>query len=282
MNHEPLLSVHRLNQLIQAGRVVVADCRFDLNHPEKGRDDWLAAHIPSAAYAHLDDDLSSPVGPDSGRHPLPDARSFARFLSSLGWTPGIPLVAYDDGSNAISGRLWWLMRYFDHPAALLDGGLAAWKAEGLPLESGPAQAVQTPVTDLKANKNMMVSCAQLQSGLDRGELTVLDARAPERFSGQVEPLDSRGGHIPGSINRPFQQNLAEDGRFKNPEQLRSEFSALLGGLELTEIAHSCGSGVTACHNFFAMELAGLKASLLYPGSWSEWIRDASRPIETGA
>jgi thiosulfate/3-mercaptopyruvate sulfurtransferase len=281
MKHDVLFNAHRLNELIQAGSVVVVDCRFALSDPDKGRAEWLNAHIPTAAYAHLDDDLSSPIGPETGRHPLPDAKSFAHFLSALGWTPGTLMVAYDDGSNAISGRLWWLMRYFGHPAALLDGGLSAWKAAALPLESGPVRVRPSPLTELNGDKGMLVSCTQLLEGIECGRLTVLDARGPERFSGKVEPLDDRAGHIPGAMNRPLQLNLAEDGCFKKPEQLQSEFAALLGGLEPAGISHSCGSGVTACHNYFAMELAGLKASLLYPGSWSEWIRDPSRPIETG-
>jgi thiosulfate/3-mercaptopyruvate sulfurtransferase len=282
MKHEVLLSTYRLNELIQASEnIVVVDCRFDLSDPDKGRGAWLTAHIPTAGYAHLDHDLSSPVGPYSGRHPLPDARSFAGFLSALGWTPGMLVVAYDDGSNAISGRLWWLMRYFGHPAALLDGGLAAWEDAGLPLESGPVRARPSGVTGLNGDNGMVVSSTQLREAVEHGRLTVLDARGPERFSGQVEPLDSRGGHIPGAMNRPLQLNLAKDGRFKKPEQLQAEFSTLLSGLDPAAIAHSCGSGVTACHNYFAMELAGLKASSLYPGSWSEWIRDPSRPIETG-
>ena len=281
MTNDILLNAYKLDNLIQAGSVVVVDCRFALSDPDKGRDDWLNAHIPTAAYAHLDDDLSSPIGPETGRHPLPDAESFAHYLSAWGWTPGTLMVAYDDGSNAISSRLWWLMRYFGHPAALLDGGLAAWKAAELPLESGPVRIQPAEVTELIGDSGMTVSSTQLRDGMERGQLTVLDARGSERFSGQVEPLDSRAGHIPGSINRPLQLNLAENGGFKKPEQLQSEFAALLGGLETAGIAHSCGSGVTACHNYFAMELAGLKASLLYPGSWSEWIRDPARPIETG-
>jgi thiosulfate/3-mercaptopyruvate sulfurtransferase len=281
MKHDVLLDVYELNDLIQAGSVIVVDCRFALSDPDKGREDWLNSHIPTAAYAHLDHDLSSPIGPESGRHPLPDAESFAQFLSSLGWAPGTLIVAYDDGPNAISGRFWWLMRYFGHPAALLDGGFAAWTAADLPVESGPVQVRASRPAELNGNRDMMVSSTRLLKDVERGELTVMDARGPDRFSGKVEPLDSRAGHIPGAMNRPLQLNLAEDGCFKKPEQLRSEFAALLGGLEPEDIAHSCGSGVTACHNYFAMELAGLNASLLYPGSWSEWIRDPSRPIETG-
>ena len=281
MSSNILLSAAELYDLIQAGRCVVVDCRFALSDPEKGRADWLAAHIPGAGYAHLDDDVADSINEESGRHPLPDSARFAEFLSSLGWSTDKLLVAYDDGSNAISGRLWWLMRYFGQQAALLDGGLAVWISAGLPLEAGVVQQNPSPSIRLEGDPRMMVTSAQLQDGIDAGHLLVLDARGPERFSGRVEHLDSRGGHIPGALNRPLELNLAEDGRFKSPAELRAEFSAMLGDMEPARIAHSCGSGVTACHNLFAMELAGLEASLLYPGSWSEWIRDPARPVATG-
>jgi thiosulfate/3-mercaptopyruvate sulfurtransferase len=281
MSSELLVSAQSLHELIQAGRCVVVDCRFDLSGPEKGHADWLAAHVPGAGYAHLDNDLAAPITPHSGRHPLPDAAVFAEFLASLAWSPGTLLVAYDDGSNAIAGRLWWLMRYFGQEAALLDGGLAAWVAAGLPLESGAIQQAPSEVTKLEGDARMMVSSVQLQNDIDAGRLMVLDARSPQRFSGRVEMLDSKGGHIPGALNRPLELNLAEDGKFKQPVDLRSEFEAVLGGWDPSRVAHSCGSGVTACHNLFAMELAGLGASLLYPGSWSEWIRDPARPIASG-
>ena len=281
MNNEILVSAQRLYELIQGGQSVAVDCRFELADTDKGRAEWLSGHIPGAGYAHLDDDLSAAISTRSGRHPLPDATAFAGFLASLGWVPGSLVVAYDDGSNAISSRLWWLMRYFGHPAALLDGGLAAWIAADLPLESGTVQVQPSSVTELEGDAGMIVSSRQLQGSIDAGQLTVLDARAEERFSGRVEHLDTRAGHIPGSLNRPLEFNLAENGCFKQPAELRTEFAALLGKFEPARIAHSCGSGVTACHNFFAMELAGMNPSLLYPGSWSEWIRDPSRPVATG-
>jgi thiosulfate/3-mercaptopyruvate sulfurtransferase len=281
MNNEILVSVLRLNELIQAGQCLLVDCRFDLGDVGKGRENWLAGHIPGAHYAHLDADLSSPISQKSGRHPLPDPAVFADFLAALGWSSGCLVVAYDEDSNAIAARLWWLMRYFGQRAALLDGGLAAWTAAGLPLESGATRAQPVAATQLGADAHMTVSSGQIQAAIDSGQLRVMDARAPERYSGKVEPLDSKGGHIPGAVNRPLQLNLAEDGRFKQPGVLRSEFGELLGETEPAHVAHSCGSGVTACHNLFAMELAGLDSSLLYPGSWSEWIRDPSRPIETG-
>ena len=280
MSSEILVSPERLQQLITAGDCLVVDCRFDLSDVKKGRNDWLEGHIPGAHYAHLDDDLASPITVQSGRHPLPETGAFARFLASLGWSEGQLVVACDEGSNALAGRMWWLMRYFAQPAALLDGGLAAWKEAGLPLETGPVDSQQAPVASLQAITPMAVSSGQVLKNLESKDDIVLDARSPERFSGEVEPLDTKGGHIPDSVNRHLELNLEANGRFKAPSKLRSEFEALLGETGAASVVHSCGSGITACHNLFAMELAGMGTSRLYPGSWSEWIRNPSRPIET--
>ena len=280
MSSEILVSPERLQQLITAGDCLVVDCRFDLSDVKKGRIDWLEGHIPGALYAHLDDDLASPITVQSGRHPLPETGAFARFLASLGWSEGQLVVACDEGSNALAGRMWWLMRYFAQPAALLDGGLAAWKEAGLPLETGPVDSQQAPVASLQAITPMAVSSGQVLKNLESKDGIVLDARSPERFSGEVEPLDTKGGHIPDSVNRHLELNLEANGRFKAPSKLRSEFEALLGETGAASVVHSCGSGITACHNLFAMELAGMGTSRLYPGSWSEWIRNPSRPIET--
>jgi thiosulfate/3-mercaptopyruvate sulfurtransferase len=280
MSKEILVSPDRLQQLILAGDCLVVDCRFDLSDAKKGRNDWLAGHIPGAHYAHLDDDLAAPITIQSGRHPLPETAAFAGFLASLGWSEGQLLVACDEGSNALAGRMWWLMRYFGQPAALLDGGLAAWKEAGLPLETGPVELRQSPLPRLQAITAMAVSTEQVLKNLESKDDIVLDARAPERFTGQIEPLDTIGGHIPDSVNRHLQLNLEVNGKFKTPATLRSEFEALLGVTGAGSIVHSCGSGVTACHNLFAMELAGMGTGRLYIGSWSEWIRDPSRPIVT--
>ena len=280
MSSEILVSPERLQQLITAGDCLVVDCRFDLSDVKKGRNDWLEGHIPGAHYAHLDDDLASPITVQSGRHPLPETGAFARFLASLGWSEGQLVVACDEGSNALAGRMWWLMRYFAQPAALLDGGLAAWKEAGLPLETGPVESQQAPVASLQAITAMAVSSGEVLKNLESKDDIVLDARSPERFSGEVEPLDTKGGHIPDSVNRHLELNLEANGRFKAPSKLRSEFEALLGETGAASVVHSCGSGIAACHNLFAMELAGMGTSRLYPGSWSEWIRNPSRPIET--
>jgi thiosulfate/3-mercaptopyruvate sulfurtransferase len=276
-----LVSAAELDALLGDGRCIPVDCRFEFSDTGKGRADFFAAHIPGAVYAHLDDDLSSPITEQTGRHPLPEPARFAAYLASIGWSPAKLLVAYDEGSNAIASRLWWLMRYFGQPAALLDGGLAAWVASGRPLESGEYKGLETLVPELGPNDRLKAETAAILRQLGTGESLVLDARAGQRFSGEVEPLDTRAGHIPGSLNRPFGSNLDLHGRFKKREALRAEYLELLGGRNPRSVVHSCGSGVTACHNLFAMELAGLEGSRLYPGSWSEWIRDPARPIETG-
>lgn len=281
MSSEILVSAEQLDDLIAAGSTVVVDCRFDLTDPASGRSNWLAGHIPGACYAHLDDDLAAPVTFNTGRHPLPETAKFADFLASVGWSTDKLLVAYDDGSNAIAARLWWQMRYFGKRAALLDGGFNAWLEAGLPLESGPPSVTRAIPETLEAGAGLTVSANHISANLGSDDVIVVDARAPERFSGEVEPLDTRAGHIPGALNRPFTENLDNSGRFRSPGELRSAFEILLRGVNAGRVAHSCGSGVTACHNLFAMELAGLGTSLLYPGSWSHWIRDPSRPIETG-
>ena len=279
MTPEILLSSEELAALSVSGKCTIVDCRFDLGDPDKGFRDYLAGHIPGAAYAHLDNNLSSPITPVTGRHPLPDSQAFAAFLSDIAWAEDRLLVAYDEGSSAYAVRLWWLMRYYGQPAAVLDGGLAAWKASGHELQAGEIPVQPASACQLSTKAEMTVSTDRLSQEPDK--FMVIDARASERFSGKVEPLDTRAGHIPGAINRQFGSNLQINGRFKKANELKKEFTVLLGQTPPEEVLHSCGSGVTACHNLFAMELAGLKGSKLYPGSWSEWIRDPARPIETG-
>ena len=281
MSNDILLSAAQLNELIQAGSCTVVDCRFDFSNKNKGRAEWLGGHIPGAFYAHLDADLAARIENHSGRHPLPVTEDFAEYLASIAWRDGKLLVAYDGGSNAISARLWWMMRYFGQPSALLDGGLAAWVDAGFSLETGETRVEPAPVEHLVPDELLTVSTDVIHDSLNSPDLLVLDARAAERYSGEIENLDARAGHIPGALNRPFNDNLDDDGRFRSPDRLKAQFAALLGGSAASSVVHSCGSGVTACHNLFAMELAGLGATRLYPGSWSEWIRDPGRPLATG-
>lgn len=279
MNPKILLSAEQLETGMEAGDCLVVDCRFELENPDRGRQAWRSGHIPGACYAHLDNDLSSPIEPHTGRHPLPSTSRFARFLGRIGWSEEQLLVAYDDGPGAFALRLWWLMRYYGKPAALLDGGLAAWKAAGKALEEGETVCEPAPAPDLTPNPAMTVETSELSENLER--FTIVDARGSERFTGAVEPLDTRAGHIPGALNRPFGSNLELNGRFRDADELREEFQDLLEEKEPGTVVHSCGSGVSACHNLFAMELAGLTGTRLYPGSWSEWIRDPQRPVATG-
>jgi len=275
-----LVTPERLAQLMADQGCVIVDCRFDLANAERGLNDYLLGHIPGAHYAHLDKDLASPITAESGRHPLPDPQAFARFLSRIGWDRSKLLVAHDDRNSSIAARVWWLMRYFGQRAALLDGGLEAWIRSGMALQSGPVENSPAPLPVLHGDTSMTVSALQILDDLGRFSLTLVDARAPERYSGAAEPLDARAGHIPGAINRPFAHNLDDSGCFKPAGQLRNEFRTLLQQRPLDSVVHSCGSGVTACHNRFAMELAGMGETRIYPGSWSEWVRDHSRPVET--
>ena len=280
MAQQILLSAQALRDAQDNPGCVVVDCRFVLDDPDAGLRDYLESHIPGAVYAHLDNDLSSPITIGSGRHPLPDADQFAMFLARSGWTPGKLLVAYDDAGGAVAARLWWLMKYFGHDcAALLDGGLRAWWAAGFDLESGGQSAAEQAVASYRVREDLAISVTEVEEALKRDCIVLADARAPERFSGEIEPIDTVAGRIPGADNYPYNWNLSPDATFKAVEEIRDGLLELAGGHQPENLVHMCGSGVTACHNIFAAELAGLPGSRLYVGSWSEWIRDPLRPIE---
>ena len=202
------------------------------------------------------------------------------WLASIGWEPGILLVAYDDRTSMLASRLWWMMRWIGYDACVLDGGLGAWVSAGFSLESGETEPRPATVSSYTLDSSRVVETDDVVANLEKDHFVVIDARAKERFSGAVEPLDTRAGHIPGALNHPFTENLGPGGKFLSPEQLKLLWTERLGGRDPGQVAHSCGSGVTACHNLLAMERAGLAGSRLYAGSWSEWIRDESRPIAT--
>lgn len=280
MKQQLLLSVHDLYSALKSDSCLVVDCRFVLSDPAAGHASYLEAHVPGAVYAHLDNDLSGPVTRDSGRHPLPDAVHFAAFLARSGWQPGTMLVAYDDAGGSIAARLWWLMKYFGHDcAALLDGGLPAWQSAGYELESGPVAVARVVPVTLCERGELLVSTQEIQKNLEKQDSLVADVRAAERFRGDVEPIDSVAGHIPGSVNYPFQLSLLADARFKSAPEIRTALLAMAENRPSKDVVFMCGSGVTACHTIFAAELAGLEGAKLYAGSWSEWIRDPSRPVE---
>lgn len=262
---------------------LVIDCRHSLAEPQAGRQAWLAGHIPGARFLHLDEDLSSPVGPRSGRHPLPDREALRATLARLGLSDERQLVVYDDAGGAMAGRLWWLARWLGHEAvAVLDGGLPAWQAAGHPLETGVPPGTPAPGSlARRAPRGGTVDQATVRHNIDTPALLVVDARSAERYRGEVEPIDPVAGHIPGSVNRPLTLNLGPDGRFLPAAALREAFRGLLGERAPASVVHSCGSGVSACHNLLAMEHAGLHGSLLYPGSWSQWCSDPASPVATG-
>lgn len=281
MNSTPqpmLIPAEVLRQRLGDPRLVLFDCRFSLADPEAGARAYAAGHLPGALYAHLDAQLSGPITPTSGRHPLPDAAGLAHWLGRCGVGDESQVVVYDDLGGAFAVRLWWLLRWLGHRrVALLDGGLQAWQAAGGALTTEVPAPTPTAFTGQPDDNRWMTTDA-LAAALPNGRVQVIDARAPERFRGEQEPIDPVAGHIPGAINLPFTGNLDADGRFLPPEALRERFTAELGDTPPARVAHSCGSGVNACHNLFAMELAGLAGSRLYAGSWSEWIRDPARPV----
>jgi thiosulfate/3-mercaptopyruvate sulfurtransferase len=258
--------------------VVLLDCGFDLSRPEAGEAAYAQAHLPGARYAHLDRDLAGPRTGRNGRHPLPDRQVFATAAGRWGVEPGMQVVTYDAQGGPYAARAWWLLRWLGHASvAVLDGGVAAWQAAGGAMDAGVLPAAALPAYPAQSAGMPTVDAAALQAGL--GRVRLLDARPGERFRGEVEPLDPVAGHIPGATLRFYKDNLQSDGRFKQTEQLKAEFLALGGG-DAT-VVHQCGSGVTACHNLLAMAHAGLACGALYPGSWSEWCSDPSRPVARG-
>jgi len=279
MVYRTLISAAELQAL--QGRtqpLVLLDCSFDLADPAAGERGFAAAHLPGAVYAHLDRDLSGAKTGRNGRHPLPERATFAATAGAWGIAPGVQVVAYDSQGAPYAARAWWLLRWLGHDAvAVLDGGVAAWQAAGGTLTSGAARPTALPPYPAGAPAMPTVEADALLAVL--GRVRLIDARAAERFRGDVEPLDPVAGHIPGATLRFFKDNLLPDGRFKPAEQLREAFSAYT--TPAADVVHHCGSGVTACHNLLAMAHAGLEGSRLYPGSWSEWCADPARPVARG-
>ncbi len=262
---------------------VVVDCRHELTDPAYGPAAWGEAHLPGAFFLHQDRDLAGERTGANGRHPLPDRESLRRTLESIGLADGRQLVAYDENGGMYASRLWWLSRWLGHAeVAVLDGGLPAWRAAGHALTREPPVARRTGTLSMRAPRTAQVGADELLAQLGGDRFRVVDARTPERYRGEIEPLDPVAGRIPGAWNRPYTENLLPDGRFKPAQVLRDEFRVLLDGRGAERLVHHCGSGVTACHNLLAMEYAGLPGAALYPGSWSEWCADPSRPVAVGA
>jgi thiosulfate/3-mercaptopyruvate sulfurtransferase len=263
--------------------VRIADCRWSLLDRDKGRDAYALAHIPGAVFMDVDRDLASPRGYGPGRHPLPKPEAFAATMSRAGVGADTYVVAYDFGDGSTAARLWWLLRYFGHErVSLLDGGMTRWEREGRPLES--AVPAHEPTTFLATpHPAMVVDAEQVDRMRREASALIIDSRAAERFEGRVEPVDPVAGRVPGARNRPYPTNVhaAEDSRFLEPSELRASFDALGAG-RASRIACYCGSGVNACQNLFALQLAGYPDGLLYEGSWSDWCTDAAREVATGS
>jgi thiosulfate/3-mercaptopyruvate sulfurtransferase len=258
----------------------VFDCRHDLRDAEFGRRAYAEGHIPGALHLHLDEDLSGLLTGRNGRHPLPDPAVFAVRLQACGVGNHTQVVAYDDAGGMFAARLWWMLRWLGHrTAAVLDGGLQAWTGETGLLSRELPQVEPRPY--VMALQPLAVDAQTVLERLGGDRMLLVDARSADRFRGENETLDPLGGHIPGALNRPFRDNLGTDGLFKQASQLREEFGDLLHGGDAHRVVHQCGSGVTACHNLLAMEVAGLTGSRLYPGSWSEWCADPARPVAAG-
>jgi len=276
----PLVSTEDLVQHLQDW--VIVDCRHSLQDTEAGRRAYLAGHIPGAHFLHADQDLSGPMTGHNGRHPLPTPEAFRATLEKIGAGAAPRVVAYDDMGGAFAARLWWMMRWLGQDrAAVLDGGWQRWTAEGRPVSAAVPPRPQAVPLQARVDAGGTVDTAFVLAHLQDPALCLIDARAPDRFRGENETLDPVGGHIPGARNRCFRDNLDAEGKFKPPAALKAEFETLLAGVAPEGVVHQCGSGVTACHNFLAMEYAGLTPGRLYPGSWSAWCSDPSRPVALG-
>ena len=284
--HTTLISATELQQLIASGAPVrIFDCSYELMKPEAGQAQFEAEHIPGSVHVHLEHHLSDKTAPDrasGGRHPLPSRATFAARLGQLGLDNSAQVVVLDRQSITTSGRLWWMLKWCGHEAvAVLDGGLAAWKAAGGAVESGPVATPQPADFERREPLVQTVGTADIANALGRPAMTLVDARAGARFRGETEPLDPVAGHIPGALNRPFNENVTPDGRFKPAAELRAEFERLLAGRDPATVVHHCGSGVSAVPNLLAMEIAGLGRAKLYPGSWSEWCNTPGMPTAQG-
>lgn len=281
----PSTLVSPANLHAQLGSVRVVDCRFDLaklnRSPDSGEAAYKTSHIPGAVYAHLDRDLSSPITPTTGRHPLPNPAELAATLGRWGIDSRTQVVAYDADNGMFAARLWWLLRWLGHErVAVLDGGFKAWQQAGLPVTANVTAPAPKHFSGSPRNE-LWVSADEVAARVRDRDWRVLDARAPERYRGDVEPIDTVAGHIAGAHNFPFARNLDANARFLSADTLRDQFHQTLNNAPPNQVIAMCGSGVTACHNLLAMEIAGLQGAKLYAGSWSEWIRDSKRPVATG-
>jgi thiosulfate/3-mercaptopyruvate sulfurtransferase len=274
-----LITTDALARFLDDESIAIVDCRYKLDDEEWGLQQYVASHIPGAAYAHLGRDLAGKKTGDNGRHPLPDPDALRRTFGRLGIASGVQVVVYDQDTGLFASRLWWLLRWMGHEAvAVLDGGFAKWVAEGYPTKSGEEHhALREFVGAPRVGWTM--SAGEVAAAARKPDWRIVDARAPERYRGESEPIDRVAGHIPGAVNHFYKRNLDERGIFRTPEELRAAARETLGETPPERVICYCGSGVTACHILLALEHGGLRGGKLYPGSWSEWSSDPSRPVE---
>ena len=279
--YDHFINIDELAKRLEDSNLILIDCRFDLKDTGWGYRCYLSGHIPGAVYAHLDHDLSSMVTPQTGRHPLPAAEVFNQTLRRFGVDQSSQIVAYDSSGGAYAARLWWMLRYFGHTSvAVLNGGYTKWQSENYPIITGFQKnfASLYQINSQRAT-GLIIPTNEVLENLQTGNYLLLDARSPERFRGEFEPIDAVAGHIPGAINRFHGENLNADMTIKTKNQLKNEFKQLLQDVPPENVVVYCGSGVTSCLHILAMEYAGLSGASLYPGSWSEWIRNSSHPID---
>jgi thiosulfate/3-mercaptopyruvate sulfurtransferase len=278
MVYTTLVETDTLEEHLHDPNWVIFDCRFDLQEPEWGWEEYQTFHIPRAIYADLNRDQSSPVTPQTGRHPLPDMDTFRTFLSKSGVDEGKQVVVYDAVGGAYASRMWWMLRYYGHiTVAVLNGGFTKWLVEKRPTRS---QHESNLLSQFKGQPNpqMVVTTLEMENLYTTSDYLLIDARTPERFHAITEIIDTVAGHIPGAVDRFHGVNLNPDNTVKSPQALRLEFQQILGDYKPSQVVVYCGSGVTSCHHLLAMEIAGLSGARLYAGSWSEWIRDPAHPI----
>ena len=281
MPYTTIISPDLLAQHLQDPEWVVIDCRFSLADKSYGQTAWNQSHIPGSRFVDLEEDLSGEITDSSGRHPLPSAGELVDTLARLGIGNNTQVVIYDDAFGSMAVRLWWTLRWLGmESVALLDGGFPRWKRENRPL-TDEKPLIEPGHFAATVQDNAWVDCTFVENCLNDSPHVLIDARGEDRYAGERDPLDPVKGHIPGSLNRPFEDNLDLAGNFLSAEELREEFEALLGDTPPENVIHTCGSGVTCCHNMLAMEIAGLSGSRSYVGSWSKWITDPAHPIATG-
>lgn len=283
-NEAPLITAQSLRELQRAGaqHLLVVDCRHDLANPQFGRSAYATGHIPGAVFASTDEDLSAPRRPGSGRHPLPTPQAFAAVLGRWGFTDSSRVVAYDQGGGVWASRLWWMLRSRGHAQVqvqVLDGGLPAWIAAGGAISTEVPNITPTNVQPREFTG--MLTTEEVAAKVAAGTITLFDARAGDRFAGRNETVDPVAGHVPGAVSMPCTANLGADQHFLPAAALRERWSKLAAGSHEAPLVAMCGSGISACHNLLALELAGIPGASLYAGSWSEWIADPARPIATG-